>query len=834
MISFVAYFIVCVSFAIQSSADDLAAKNMRWQIYPSNVRDVVFDRNQRPWFMLKGSRSLEEIKKQVEAAVTEKTPHVSGAKVLLFDSQNRIWLRPNRDSRLLISYNTKTKSWTEHRNKAGKGKDQFSSPGLESLKGVLYFGGRRGVNVLKDGHWTYHDFMKTNFEEKLFYSKNNSGFQPPTIVQDDRGNVYAWSRWGSSGWTGTVGYFKHDGQAWTQHRKAGDRTLVELNSVTPMANGMLLICPKDEYAILVKPDAALIAMNEAISKDIALLAANKFKIRESAQRRLMSRGPAIGEFLKKALDESTEAEQRYRISLIIRSFKSQANGSRVGGHTLKGGRFKFAEEDGTVWLYAERAILPDGSRTNSGLWRISADGHVRPAPVGTKDWYPDGTFVDKNGRVYFASYRKGCVMIEGEKVIPITDETQTSYRYILGEDSEGRIYLSNQRNIAAWDSRRPDLRNTLPTAIFDVSRREQHVTQDSLGRIWAKLNNQPWLSVFEDGNWKHHQLPDGESFDQVTFMQPLRDGWMIARPRATGTAYLFDGKEWRSYKDLRVLVERTYKDLKEKVDNRKRGCDKYNKLLVDSKKRIWVVEWKNCNVHDGDNWHNVGAAVFKDQKRFSNFAHCLPIKGSAAIIVGNSGLDHGTTYLASITDGKIQLERLRAPDSSSLSSDYTTRSGLWIDSNNELLIPSDRHDNISYRFKDGVFIPVPDTGYPRFEDSDGDIWYLQSRGKKLIVRPAKGDDIIFADDSLHSTTAVVEPSPGRFFVGTTRGLLELKKEQLEGTTQLTIVQHHDKDVPLYRCRNMFIGADNALWFYGSGPNGYRLWRVDIGNERSEE
>ena len=84
MISIVALSIVFAFLATRSSADDLAPKNTRWQIYPSNVRDVAFDKNLKPWLMLKDHASLEEIKKRVETAASEESPYVAGAKILLF------------------------------------------------------------------------------------------------------------------------------------------------------------------------------------------------------------------------------------------------------------------------------------------------------------------------------------------------------------------------------------------------------------------------------------------------------------------------------------------------------------------------------------------------------------------------------------------------------------------------------------------------------------------------------------------------------------------------------------------------------------------------------
>jgi hypothetical protein len=87
---------------------DLVPPKVRWWDYPADVTTVVMDRTSRPWCEVKGAATVAEVKAQVEAAAKWQTPWVRGARILHFDTQNRIWLLPGANLELLLGFDPRT------------------------------------------------------------------------------------------------------------------------------------------------------------------------------------------------------------------------------------------------------------------------------------------------------------------------------------------------------------------------------------------------------------------------------------------------------------------------------------------------------------------------------------------------------------------------------------------------------------------------------------------------------------------------------------------------------------------------------------------------------
>ena len=65
--------------------------------------------------------------------------------------------------------------------------------------------------------------------------------------------------------------------------------------------------------------------------------------------------------------------------------------------------------------------------------------------------YAGSAFFEADKYVYIAYSSRGCIRYdENGQGEPVTDSTQNKFRYVLGRDLEGRVYLSNGRDIAAW------------------------------------------------------------------------------------------------------------------------------------------------------------------------------------------------------------------------------------------------------------------------------------------------------------------------------------------------------------------------------------------------
>src|SRR5207249_137681 len=117
---------------------------------------------------------------------------------------------------------------------------------------------------------------------------------------------------------------------------------------------------------------------------------------------------------------------------------------------------------------------------------------------------------------------------------------------------EGRIYLADEgpRPVVAVGLDFPDVRRSLPTTIFEVPRSETVVCLDSAGHVWAQLAGEkhPFLSVFREGQWVDMNPPDTQPLDDdLTYLQPLKHGCIVAQRRPEQEAFFFDGEKWTRF-----------------------------------------------------------------------------------------------------------------------------------------------------------------------------------------------------------------------------------------------------------------------------------------------
>ena len=825
-------FVCGLSSAIAEAQErtEFQLKESRWQTMPSVVKDVKVDHDGRAWFELREYADLEQCKRQIERSVSLERPWVAGAKLVLFDRSGRIWLLPRTDGRLLLGYDPKSKEWLQRRiEKPADTKhysDTFSDRAWQSHTGQLYFASRHGVHVLDEGEWSFKSLFQDNVAESKYYG-NTKVFADPEFAQDADGKVFLWARWGKYGWTGTLGYFTHDGETWQHVRQASGREIERLSSVVPLANGALLVCPKADEAFLTSQANNELAIQKKVAADIKLLGDSSFAEREAATKRLVSVITVAIKQVRREVELATAPEVKARLALLIRNFEQDVKAPKVDGHILSNARHFCSDDQGRAWIWASSAVTPSGQRVRDSFVILDPEGGIEIAPSGTKGWYPNSTLLGRNGLVYFARYRKGCVAFEGERCIAITDANQTSYRYILGEDERGRIYLSDERSIAVYQPKLPDLRASLPTTIYSVVHGDTSVCQDDQGKMWAKLvgDDKPFLSVFESGVWCDVKPPGNDkAFDRFVVLLPLSQGGLIALPSTSGPACLYDGSDWRQYKNLRTLVEEEYELLSKRIDNRRFGRDFYAKLRTDDRGRVWVVESTKCAVFDGRRWLDVDTEIEKINSKFHQFKHCLPVSGGKRMLVSNSSRKRDANFLVGVEDGKVLVERSKSLGSREIDSDYVTRSGLWLDRRGRVLLPVNNDTSMVLKSVNEPPETLADTGFPRFQDRAGGVWYLNSKAKRLVVVLPNGKRQSIIDDGFHATTSIVEDRAGSFWIGTSQGLLQVKR-QSEDADGLHIVRHFEKDVPRGSCLGMFVDDEN-LWFYGPGPaQAYRLYRV---------
>ena len=459
---------------------DLLPRKVRWQTYPSDVRHVVIDRTGRPWFSAEGSATLNQVKSQVEASYKLKAPWVRGAQmhhsggglILHFDRAERIWLLPASTSKLLLGYDPHKTRWIERSvmpesKRGGYNERDPQSPALvftetvyESSSGRLYFGDRIGVHVLSGDVWSYKHLYRRNIDEGR-YASDIKSFNATMFTEDQRGRVYVWSRWGAYGWSGTLGYFVHDGQSWRQVTCDNDgRKLEQIAAIVPLAGGRTLVFPesgtaRDVWKMPPPKDAA-----RGVEDDVRQLGAAKFREREAAQSRLAQRGPHILPVLREILPSQADPEVVFRVRDLIQRLESkQSSETFVDGHAIHTGRYFGQDGAGHVLFWANVVVEPGGTaEVREKLWLVDDQGRISRAPLSLGDWHPgnSSTFVDSKGRAWIALYRKGCVIWDGQQTIPVTDETQTNFHKILGEDGHGRVFITDGRTVAAVDPDRAD------------------------------------------------------------------------------------------------------------------------------------------------------------------------------------------------------------------------------------------------------------------------------------------------------------------------------------------------------------------------------------------
>jgi len=662
----------------------------------------------------------------------------------------------------------------------------FLGPAHESKSGRLYFADRMGVHVFYNGNWTYEFLYRQNFEQDRFYG-DIKGFNEVSFAEDASGRVYVWSTWGRFGWTGTIGYFLHENGTWKHVENIAGTLIERLNAVVPLSNDQVLAFQYNAPAVL---------------------------------HNIARAGPMVLSL--------PDGETRHF------AFVPSEARTEIDGHILTGARHLCSQRDGTAWIRASHCTTPDEKTFRDNIWRLSSDGRVLGCVTEAEGWYPDSAYVDTRGLVFFARYEKGCVVFDKGKMYPVTDKTQEGYRWLLGEDSTGRIYIASPTGVAACAFQGTERRPALPTTIYEVPHRENVVCLDSYGRILAKLagSEHPFLSVFTDGRWVDYPLPGQwvddptakqlKYVDYITYIQPLREGWVVAQHGHRSTAFLFDGNNWTAFKDMQQLVESRFVDVAARIDNARFGRDFYTKMRIDNAGRIWLVEWTRCGVYDGRKWLDVVSAARKQGFGTDQFHHCLPLDNGARMLLSHSlmaWVEHDQLKMGRF-DPKVRMGKIE--------SDYTTRSGLWLDSTSRVWLPNNSQSCYVLSNLDDIQL-ISGSGYPRFEDSAGCIWFLNYRDKQLVVRNRNGATLSLHEDSLHSTSAVVEDHLGSLWIGTLRGLLHVVKESGNNEIGFSLrkIKHYQKEVPNGSCLEMFVDRERNLWFYGPGPFNYRLYRIQL-------
>jgi streptogramin lyase len=843
--------------------EDLLPRRARWRTFPADVRRVTVAPDGKPWFEIEGRVPRAALRRQVERAVKLPAPWVRGAHIVLLDSKGRVWLRPDDEATVLLGYDPKARTWLERRvvparDRAGYDEKRddvalvtFTDAAHESKGGRLYFSDRLGVHVFASGKWSYQHLYRLNLERGLHYqSSATRSFDEPQFAEDG-GRVFVWSRWGRHGWSGTLGFFVHDGAAWA-HRLLGPvpdkvgpvprgapRPKWEpgpnhLSDVIPLTGNRVVACPESGPAfITMVADPFQAEALRQIRKDIALLGHRSFKVREAATNRLARLAPADAvRLLGGELHRQKDEEIRVRLRRLVAAAEAALRPPEVDGHRLTNARVHGFDLRGNAWVWLDLCVPPGGNEERTASRLITRAGKVLRAPPAARGRDPASMFTDRRGRVYFARSGEGCVRFDGDRAVPVTDATQFGLRYVLGEDGDGRIYLTDQRRVFAFLDGAPEDRASLPATVYETSPGGHEVTVDSLGRVWALLfptgkAGPAVMSRFANGAWTKEPFPGvPERVQYLRFFMTLKEGCLVAQEAYGARTFFHDGKGWREHPSLKRLVEVEHRRLARLIDNRRWGKEYYAKLRVDGAGRIWVVEWMEGAVWDGKRWLDLKGpleAVSPD-RNFEVFDALIALPGDKGMLA--SSRRTGKQYVLSVEGGAVKVRPLALPGGRGIENDTRTRPGLWVDARGRVWLLRDGESCVRID-GDGPRL-LAGTGYPRFEDSRGRVWFHNPYDRKLVVLGPAGQRGVLADECLGETASVAEDAGGTLWVATERGLLSVRARAEGKGLVVERGKLYERGTPRGVCLLLVVDRDGDLWFYGYGPqSNHRLTRVQL-------
>jgi len=750
--------------------------DVRWHTFPADVRRVLIGPDGRAWFTRKVAEVPDRpaFRRRVEEACAEQVPWISGGDLILLDRRGRVWCRSDAEPGKLLGYDPAAARWQERavEGQIGPTDDWMRHPvAHESAAGRLFFVAGHTAHVLDGDTWTAESLVRLNDEHGL-HAGGQRAFNPFQFVEDARGNVYAWSGWERYGWSGSVGCLVHDGRGW----------------------GRLLLHEwGDEDRALVKR----IRGGEKLGNELGKRYGLRGVLPLTDQVVLL---PWAGDAKAFPLPGAEAAAGKPDLP--------PATAARFAGMwPLLRGR------GGDWWIGANRRPLDPWAKEPE-LVILAADGAVNAAPAAAREFaLPTTALAAADGHVYFGTYGRGCAAVEGDKPEAITALGEEDIVEILAEDRDGRIFLRGGDRIHCWNPRWPEVRRGLSAALFRVPRGENEACLDSAGRVWARVAQPdgmaPLLSI-NDGAWQASPPADADG-PGIVLLQPLRDGGLVAQYRPGGRAFFHDGKAWHGHESLSSLVEDRHAELVRRIDNRRIGRDGYARLRVDAAGRIWIVEWTTIRVHDGMTCTDLTQLVARPNVRLH---FCWPLPGTTGVLLGGDGVALAVDH----KDGEWRVENLRLP--ARIVSDYTTRSGLWLDSQGRLWLPNDERSAAVVEGRETR--AVQDVGFPRFEDAAGRIWFASSDGFVILDKAGRRGRV-----AAWAAAAIAEDRPGSVWLVGRDGVVHLSVADGDAGPRVDTVARYTKGVPCSPMLEAFIDARHRLWCYGPGPTDYRLWRLEL-------
>jgi hypothetical protein len=788
---------------------DLAPLPQRWMRYPAEVSSVCFDRQRRAWFTLAKRTSAEEVKRQVERSEDLAVPWVEGIRIFLFDSAGRIWFSPRRQ--VLMGYDPRAHQWIERLavgfkvpgDEGANREHHFTGAMLEDSQGRIFAADQSGCHIYDNGVWTYQPLDDAN----VAYA--SSGLPEPEhgpigLTRDEQGRVYAWEITGRPG--GFAGCQVHHKDGWKQILAAEGNPPGRIVAVVPLRGSRVLVCPARSPAFILPVADDPEQEKNQVRDDIALLGNEVFATREAAERRLITHGDdAIAE-LNAALAKAPPPEVRMRIGRVIKAIGRPGANVQLDGHSLVVTRAIFHEGIGDAYLWSRLGIDPADARKTE-VWHVDPDGHIAPAPNGFAENLPNGGLAADSRGLFSAG--QSLLLLKDGKCTALTDVFDGPIQKLYGIDRLGRIYLRTYGGVIGIDPAAPEIRPTLPINSYPVF--AGGVCMTATGKICAKLTgpDHGFLSLYENGHWTELPVPPNEQdFMGFSYIQPLRDGGLIAKQR--GHVLLLEDGHWSVFDDIRNLVEAKAELLVKQLDNSLPGLEDQCRIRLDARHAIWCADNRSLGVWAQGHW-----LPEADAQIVTPLRDCLPVFGGRLMLLYNR---EGRAALARIQSGAVTSSPYPAAASLPISW-YQNIHNLDVDSTGRCFIP--RRDDSVLLFEATGFRVLPDIGLPRLDDAAHRIWFVDPQRHVLTALSRDGARAEFHDASLSEQCAIVEDKDHTYWAYTPRGLVHLSLAHDQLIEAFGPV--YSRGIPSLGLCGMWMDPNRILWL--STPD--RLYRVQL-------
>lgn len=793
---------------------DLAPQRARWQTYPRDIQSVVFDRSNRAWFLVNGIVPTAQIKRDVEQARQLRVPWLPSGRVMLFDSAGRIWLcTPDN---FALGYDPAAGTWIERPGMPTPGhalptiSHFLCGPGVEDAKGRIYIADMSGCHVFDHGTWTYQSFCDADAE----YTGTR-----PALALDDRGRVYGWIA-SNGGPGGTPGFWLHDDSGWRLVSGPQDPQLkgTWISSVIPLPGDRAVVCPPHGPAAIVKLPGEPPAQGQTeLQRDIQLLSDSDNQVRRHAQTRIIERGPAVLPAVKSALSTTASPEGRARLGQIIDLLQADAGKGGVNGYALGGVRAWGRDPQGNVYVSASAAVTPEGSKLAYSHWTISSAGRVTLTPKPIADWTPSSILPDGSGGLFLQHYIHGLAHFQNGKLTRLTEDSDPGTEGLLGRDRGGRIYIKMLNgSVRGLDLNAVDVRRALAVTAYPQPQGTRAVCQDTAGRIVAKLEGMthPFLSVWENGVWKDLPVPGGgEAVRDFISLRALPKGAILAPEKWSERVFYFDGKTWSVHPTMRDLVERRGDQLVSLLDPRGFRGEPGIVLRVDARKNIWCLSYDHVDVRVGNRW--LTWTGFQPPA-YRPIAYCLPVFGGELMFLGNGSQG----VMARVKDGAVRVIDYPALSAGQLPS-FDMQLDVQVDAGGRVLVR--KSDDAAYILDGEHLTTVEDTGRPRFQDSSGRLWFVNSAKRQFVLLGPATARVKWVEPEISAETTVVEDRTGSYWINTQRGLLHLR-QRAAGKAPEPEGTYFERSVPHTSCAGMWVDHARHLWL-ASGAG--RLYRIQL-------